>query len=193
MGATTQDRLKRARTYAATPFALVVFLLLAAPVAFAGPSDGSPAAVDPTVRIPVEEVGHRQSLWDAGSGSANVGFATGELNRRDLVQAFSSSPDSTPLTSGSFSNRAEADSSAAAELALNHVSMTLGSGSRLFSSHTPAAPADSSSPSGSSGLTGLLALPSTGTSAAVGVDRPPLPPYGRRATWTFRVPLTRPG
>jgi hypothetical protein len=152
------------------------------------------AATDPAVRIPVEQVGHRQSPWDAGSGSANVGFATDELDRRDLVQAFSSSSDSTLLTlDSSFSNRAEAGPSAAAELALNHVSMTLGSGSRLFSSHTPAPPADSSSPSGSSGLAGLLALPSTGTSAAVGVDRPPLPPYGRRATWTFRVPLTRPG
>ena len=92
-----------------------------------------------------------------------------------------------------FSSRIVTSFRGAGNPAPKNVLVMLGEGSRLFSSHAPVSPVDGSSLGGSSGLAGVLTSLSTGTFTATDAGRPALPPYGRRATWTFRTPLTRPG
>ena len=199
MGATLRDRVERVKAYTTIRLASAALALLATPIALV-----VPASADIThpelagsitgYHLTGDDSFHRTS--SAPDALARGASTTGGSDRRRPESAFSTTAP-PPVMSGALSPSSSAQVvmsfRAAVDTEPNDVVLTLGAGSRLFSSHVPVSPMDGSSPSGSSGLAGVLALPSTGTVVATGAGRPPLPPYGRRATWTFRTVLTRPG
>ena len=199
MGTTMRDRLERVRAYATTRLASTALVLLATPIALVVP------ASDPT--ITPELAGSVTEYHLTGNGffyptsSAPVALAHGAstiggFDGRRPESAFSTAPHSPAMADAESpfsSGRVVMSFHAAPNSARKSVLVTLGAGSRLFSSHVPLSPVDGSSLSGSSGPAGVLTLLWTGTVAATDAGRPPLPPYGRRVTWTFRTPLTRPG
>jgi hypothetical protein len=131
--------------------------------------------------------------FPAPGALAGGASTTGGLDNGVLALASSTSPTSTTFVVLDSSFSRGAASRGAAELASDDTLLKLGAGSRLFGSHIPTSPAGNSSTNGSPGAVGVLTLLSGNALATAGPGRPPLPPYGRRVTWTFREPTTRPG
>jgi hypothetical protein len=132
--------------------------------------------------------------YPAPGALAGGASTTGGHERIGPALASSRSHTSNPVAvlDSSFSSGIAPTSRATTELASDNALLTLGAGSRLFSSRIPASPMSGSSMNGAPGAVGVLTL--LGSSfASTGSGRPPLPPYGRRLTWTFREPSTRPG
>ena len=201
MGTTLRDRLDRVRAYATTRLASTALVLLAPPIALAVPAAADPATPQPELvgsiteyHLTGDDSFHRTS--SAPVALAHGASTTGGFDSRRPESAFSTTahaPAMSDAESPFFSSRIVMSFRAAGNPAPKDVLVTLGAGSRLFSSHAPVSPVDGSSLSGSAGLAGVLTLLSTGTVTATDAGRPPLPPYGRRTTWTFRTVLTRPG
>ena len=204
MGTTMRDRLTRVRAYVSTRLASTALVLLATPIALAVPAAGAPA-VTTHVKLagtiteyhPIgdEFFPRTSSTPVAPHALARGASTTGEFDDPRPEFAFStrSRQAATPGAPSSSVGQIVMSSRAAGNPTPDKVVVTLGAGSRLFGSHVPISPVDGSSLSGSSGLAGVLTLASTGTLGAADAGRPPLPPYGRRTTWTFRTPSTRPG
>lgn len=133
-----------------------------------------------------------------GTFPAPVALAGGASTTGGLDSGGSEVASSTSRASATFtvlesSFSRSAASRETAELASDDALLKLGAGSRLFSSRIPTSPTGSSSTNGSPGAVGVLTLLLGNDLMTAEPGRPPLPPYGRRVTWTFRAPSTRPG
>jgi hypothetical protein len=132
-------------------------------------------------------------MFPAPGALAGGASTTGGLDSNGLARASSTSHTSTTFAVLESSFSRGAASRGTAEFASDDALLKLGAGSRLFGSHIPPSPAGNSSTNGSPGAVGVLTLLSGNALATAEPGRPPLPPYGRRVTWTFRAPTTRPG